>query len=358
MENFSVDQLIKNNHFYNVFTDNILNFETSKASPSNNAQANSVSKIVNNLSFEIQSKNIKSYSTSSCCQQFNQKNLISEHKTKEAQTQTDAPYLDTAHWYQSPYNPFHMFPPSTLLPLQVPPPPPLISPSLLLLPPPPPPPTPPPPSISQQFEPDSSKGLEKTCDDDNDDDGCIVIDQRHSKKKNNSNKSHRHLPPGWKCKRSDKGKTFYFNVNTKKSQWKFPTWCESEDVTGTTTVANHVDLDDSSLKIIHHSKEEFRNELKSFIVKLLEHYSKSESCKYGLITNKDDFKHLARKFTHTILEKELTRSLANKCHTLDLDLNEHKRVKVAEYVASYMKKFPKKYSRKIDDFLKDIHKNR
>ena len=108
------------------------------------------------------------------------------------------------------------------------------------------------------------------------------------------------------------------------------------------------------------AKEEFRNQLSAFIVKILQHYSTTSSTtnnnnsngpKYGRIENKDDFKYLARKLTHTIVEKEMTRVTAtttlNSCD--DLTLTESKKVKAHEYVKNYMKKFPQGYSRKSDE---------
>lgn len=50
----------------------------------------------------------------------------------------------------------------------------------------------------------------------------------------------------------------------------------------------------------------------------------SPDCRIGRIGNVDDFKHLARKFTHTILDKELTRT--SKLDELDFE----KRIKVIE----------------------------
>ena len=107
------------------------------------------------------------------------------------------------------------------------------------------------------------------------------------------------------------------------------------------------------------AKEEFRNQLSAFIVKLLQHYStpttnnnnnNSNGPKYGRIENKDDFKYLARKLTHSILEKEMTRVAATTSNSCDdLTLTESKKVKAHEYVKNYMKKFPQGYSRKSDE---------
>ena len=113
------------------------------------------------------------------------------------------------------------------------------------------------------------------------------------------------------------------------------------------------------------TKEEFRNKLSGFIVKLLQHYSTSNASntnansdgvhlKYGRIETKEDFKYLARKLTHTILEKEMSRiaslslSSSSSCD-LDLALTDSKKAKAHEYVTNYMRKFPNGYSRKVDE---------
>jgi histone-lysine N-methyltransferase SETD2 len=119
-------------------------------------------------------------------------------------------------------------------------------------------------------------------------------------------------------------------------------------------------LDTEAFKV---TKEEFRNKLSGFIVKLLQHYSTSHATntntnsdgvhlKYGRIETKEDFKYLARKLTHTILEKEMSRiaslSLSSSCD-LDLALTDSKKAKAHEYVTNYMRNFPNGYSRKVDE---------
>ena len=117
-----------------------------------------------------------------------------------------------------------------------------------------------------------------------------------------------------------------------------------EAVSSTTT---HL-IETDAFKI---AKEDFRNKLSSFIVKLLQHYSTTSNGgpKYGRIENKDDFKYLARKLTHTIMEKEMSRvaSTSNSCD--ELTLTDSKKTKAHEYVTNYMKKFPQGYSRKSDE---------
>jgi hypothetical protein len=132
-----------------------------------------------------------------------------------------------------------------------------------------------------------------------------------------------------------------------------------EAVTSTTATTHLSLLETESFKI---TKEEFRNKLSSFIVKLLQHYSTTHAgntntnsegvhLKYGRIETKEDFKYLARKLTHTILEKEMSRiaSLSSSSCDLDLMLTDSKKAKAHEYVTNYMKKFPNGYSRKIDE---------
>jgi histone-lysine N-methyltransferase SETD2 len=70
-----------------------------------------------------------------------------------------------------------------------------------------------------------------------------------------------------------------------------------------------------------------------------------EDCKLGHIQNTDDFKHLARKFTHMIMEKEMSR--ATKIE--ELDLNKRIKMKTQEFITRYMQRFNGNYSRKTDD---------
>ena len=72
---------------------------------------------------------------------------------------------------------------------------------------------------------------------------------------------------------------------------------------------------------------------------LLNPYHKAD-CKSARITSTDDFKYLARKLTHGIVEKELQRKSES-----ELELSDSVRFKTQEFVKNYMKKFGKEYTR-------------
>lgn len=190
------------------------------------------------------------------------------------------------------------------------------------------------------------------------------------------------LPPNWKCKRNEKGHVYYYNVKTKKTQWHFPKVVKpkisltnkivkkeepkeekevknspiisSTTVEGADTTSKMKTVEDSnstagpvsnssSSEIFKIYKDQFREKLSKLVVKVLQPYLKSD-CAHGHIQNTSDFKHLARKFTHTIMEKEMSR--ATKLEELELD----KRIKLKthEYISRYMQKFSGDYSRTLD----------
>ena len=193
--------------------------------------------------------------------------------------------------------------------------------------------------------------------------------------------AHVNLPPNWKCKKNKKGQIYYFNVKTRKSQWHFPrlkphtkTVIHSnqetskkidESIVTTTTneplrsmtdqmpsvsessttgeLSSTTNTNESASNTFKLIKDQFREKLSKLIIKLLEAYMK-EDCKYGRIKSTDDFKHLARKFTHTIMEKELSRVTKLE----ELDLNKRIKIKAQEYITQYMNKFKSGYSRKND----------
>jgi len=138
-----------------------------------------------------------------------------------------------------------------------------------------------------------------------------------------------------------KGLTYYYNIKTQKSQWNFPT---SEILVASNSAKSEVLVANDSSESLKVYKDQFRDKLSKLVVNLLKPYL-GENCKVGRIKNIEDFKHLARKFTHTIIEKEMSKT--SKLEELELD----KRVKMksAEYVKNYMAKFNiSGYSRKQD----------
>ncbi|XP_071590603.1 histone-lysine N-methyltransferase SETD2 [Heliangelus exortis] len=173
------------------------------------------------------------------------------------------------------------------------------------------------------------------------------------------------LPPNWKTARDPEGKIYYYHVVTRQTQWDPPTWDspgddaslehEAEMDLGTPTYdenpmksskkAKTAEADTSS-ELAKKSKEVFRKEMSQFIVQCLNPYRKPD-CKAGRITTTEDFKHLARKLTHGVMNKEL-----KYCkNPEDLECNENVKHKTKEYIKKYMQKFGAIYKPKEDTEL-------
>ncbi|XP_006893096.1 PREDICTED: LOW QUALITY PROTEIN: histone-lysine N-methyltransferase SETD2 [Elephantulus edwardii] len=173
------------------------------------------------------------------------------------------------------------------------------------------------------------------------------------------------LPPNWKTARDPEGKIYYYHVITRQTQWDPPTWespgddasleHEAEMDLGTPTYDENpmktskkpkTAEADTSSELAKKSKEVFRKEMSQFIVQCLNPYRKPD-CKVGRITTTEDFKHLARKLTHGVMNKEL-----KYCKTPeDLECNENVRHKTKEYIKKYMQKFGAVYKPKEDTEL-------
>eukprot|EP00066_Takifugu_rubripes_P014720 XP_011603986.1 PREDICTED: histone-lysine N-methyltransferase SETD2 isoform X1 [Takifugu rubripes] len=182
------------------------------------------------------------------------------------------------------------------------------------------------------------------------------------------------LPPNWKVARDPEGKIYYYHIVTRQTQWDPPTWegggentnvdHESEMDLGTPTYdenPNKVsfgqgtlseDVDkfstktaeaDTSSELAKKSKETFRKEMSQFIVQCLNPYRKPD-CKLGRISNTEDFKHLARKLTHGVMNKELKACTNPE----DLECNENVKHKAKEYIKKYMQRFGSVYRPKED----------
>jgi hypothetical protein len=159
------------------------------------------------------------------------------------------------------------------------------------------------------------------------------------------------LPPNWTLKKNHKGINYYFNIKTKQSQWHLPG--SSSSTAASTSSDDHknappqpsspspVSANDEANKKF---KEQFREKLSKLVIKLLQPYLRPE-CKKGHIDKTDDFKYLARKFTHCIMEKELTRVK----NFQELEMNGKVKAKAEEYIKKYMYRFEGNYSRKNDD---------
>ncbi|KAF3691864.1 Histone-lysine N-methyltransferase SETD2 [Channa argus] len=171
------------------------------------------------------------------------------------------------------------------------------------------------------------------------------------------------LPPNWKVARDPEGKIYYYHVVTRQTQWDPPTWEGSSD---NTSVDHESEMDlgtptydenpskfstktaeaDTSSELAKKSKETFRKEMSQFIVQCLNPYRKPD-CKLGRISNTEDFKHLARKLTHGVMNKEL-----KACkNPEDLECNENVKHKTKEYIKKYMQRFGSVYRPKEDTEL-------
>ncbi|KAI4553667.1 hypothetical protein MJT46_015847 [Ovis ammon polii x Ovis aries] len=173
------------------------------------------------------------------------------------------------------------------------------------------------------------------------------------------------LPPNWKTARDPEGKIYYYHVVTRQTQWDPPTWespgddasleHEAEMDLGTPTYDENpmktskkpkTAEADTSSELAKKSKEVFRKEMSQFIVQCLNPYRKPD-CKVGRITTTEDFKHLARKLTHGVMNKEL-----KYCkNPEDLECNENVKHKTKEYIKKYMQKFGAVYKPKEDTEL-------
>ncbi|XP_043543901.1 histone-lysine N-methyltransferase SETD2 isoform X2 [Chiloscyllium plagiosum] len=185
------------------------------------------------------------------------------------------------------------------------------------------------------------------------------------------------LPSNWKTARDPEGKIYYYHVITRQTQWDPPLWDggsddmsvghEAEMDLGTPTYDENPAKDpmltelhgqngsgdgtpnsysqsskkkpktaeaDTSTELAKRSKEMFRKEISQFIVLCLNPYRKPD-CKLGRIVATEDFKHLARKLTHGVMNKEL-----KQCkNPEDLECNENVKHKTKEYIKKYMQKF-------------------
>ncbi|XP_022064034.2 histone-lysine N-methyltransferase SETD2 isoform X2 [Acanthochromis polyacanthus] len=168
------------------------------------------------------------------------------------------------------------------------------------------------------------------------------------------------LPPNWKVARDPEGKIYYYHIVTRQTQWDPPTWEGSSD---NASVDHESEMDlgtptydenpskfstktaeaDTSSELAKKSKETFRKDISQFIVQCLNPYRKPD-CKSGRISNTEDFKHLARKLTHGVMNKEL-----KACkNPEDLECNENVKHKTKEYIKKYMQRFGSVYRPKED----------
>ncbi|XP_043921962.1 histone-lysine N-methyltransferase SETD2 [Protopterus annectens] len=188
------------------------------------------------------------------------------------------------------------------------------------------------------------------------------------------------LPLNWKTAKDPEGKIYYYHMITRQTQWDPPSWDEATEESGMDheaemdlgtptydemptkeiTVTSDGNMEgtpnaaqtpvkaktaeaDTSSELAKRSKELFRKEMSQFIVHCLNPYRKPD-CKVGRITTTEEFKHLARKLTHGVMNKEL-RYCKNP---EDLECNENVKYKTREYIRKYMQKFGPFYRPKED----------
>nr|XP_039266370.1 histone-lysine N-methyltransferase SETD2-like isoform X1 [Styela clava] len=157
------------------------------------------------------------------------------------------------------------------------------------------------------------------------------------------------LPPNWKTAHDAEGRIYYYHAITRQTQWDAPTWDgRDEDMIGkkeaemdlsstpTHDERRHKTSRNKNENVTEEgkkAKETFRLHMSQFVVQCLSQYRKSDR-KVGRITSTEDFKHLARKLTHNIMQKEIKQVRVWE----DLDFNANVRYKTKEYVKKYMSK--------------------
>jgi histone-lysine N-methyltransferase SETD2 len=135
----------------------------------------------------------------------------------------------------------------------------------------------------------------------------------------------------------------YFNEDSSSSKPE-----SSTEPPGTTTTTGHgISSDSNATEAFKIIKDQFRDMLSKLIIKLLQPYMRRE-CTVGRLSNVDDFKFLARKFTHTILDKEMSRS--TRLDALPNSADKRRiHAKADEFIRKYLGKFGAEYSRKLDE---------
>ncbi|NXL36797.1 SETD2 methyltransferase, partial [Glaucidium brasilianum] len=171
------------------------------------------------------------------------------------------------------------------------------------------------------------------------------------------------LPPNWKTARDPEGKIYYYHVVTRQTQWDPPTWDSPGD---DASLEHEAEMDLGTPTYDENPMKGWRSlggqwgqgrgirigprcvfpQMSQFIVQCLNPYRKPD-CKAGRITTTEDFKHLARKLTHGVMNKEL-----KYCkNPEDLECNENVKHKTKEYIKKYMQKFGANYKPKEDTDL-------
>jgi len=96
---------------------------------------------------------------------------------------------------------------------------------------------------------------------------------------------------------------------------------------------------DTSSDVEKKHKEKFVKEMSKVVVKILDPYRKKGV--RGHIGSTNDFKHLAKKLTYSIMHKEL-----KQCKSIEeLKATDKVKKKASEYASKYMKKFDREYKK-------------
>ena len=112
----------------------------------------------------------------------------------------------------------------------------------------------------------------------------------------------------------------------------------TESQTSQSFIASNKELNEKICK--DGFKEFFSNLVKKELIK----YYKTD-CLVGHIINEEDFRFLARKFTHTLNEQEIKTNITIE----QLELNKGIPEQIVDYITKYMKRFQGNYSREMDD---------
>eukprot|EP00053_Salpingoeca_punica_P019048 m.189952 g.189952 ORF g.189952 m.189952 type:complete len:746 (+) comp17556_c1_seq4:271-2508(+) len=186
------------------------------------------------------------------------------------------------------------------------------------------------------------------------------------------------LPPGWAMALAENGTPYYYHQLTMETSWEKPakvsaaalvaqkllqqpnktaiagvglaqTVAELQErtagilpsVPSTSAVAQPVAEESKSAKGMD-ALRELKEKIGAVVVEVLNRYRQPE-CKVGRITSQDDFKYLARKLSHAVIEKEMKRNGGN------FDFTDDVKHKAKNFVKEYMKKFGETYVRTDKD---------
>lgn len=148
------------------------------------------------------------------------------------------------------------------------------------------------------------------------------------------------LPLPWTSVWNDEaGAYYYWNETTDETRWERPVvsdgppQLDASKSSGSGNGSKSGSKSGSSAAKESEEKKQFRAAASKQVIKILQRYTKPD-CKIGRITNNDDFKHLARKISHHVLEKEF----AAAAKSGKLEFSEEVKHKLKNFVKSFMQK--------------------